>query len=221
MGAAVLPLAFVVLPAAIVLAAAFGLPRLIEARRQKAYANFCIARGYQYVPQRKDATVPYEDVVGMFKGGTSHAWRDEISGQLNFRPFTAFEYQYVTGAGRSRMVFNRAMIHWQLDGTPLPRFTLVPASTYLFRIGRDPKGIDFPEDTAFSKAYVLTGEDQAAIRGVFTPELRASMTAMKGQFVAAQAADVFWWQEGRLPAADGFDEFLNEGTRVLQLFAHV
>ncbi len=101
----------------------------------------------------------------------------------------------------------------------LPRFTLVPASDYLFRIGRDPKGVDFPEDTAFSKAYVLTGDDQAAIRALFTPELRASMTATKGQFVAARAADVFWWQERRLPAADGFDAFLNEGNQVLDLIA--
>jgi len=35
-------------------------------------------------------------------------------------PFTAFEYQDVTGAGRDRMVFDRAMIDCQLDGTTMP-----------------------------------------------------------------------------------------------------
>lgn len=219
MAAAVLPLLFIVVPAALALAAGFGLPRLIEGRRHKAYAAFSLLRGYQYLAERRNATAQYADVVGMFKSGASQTWQDEISGEFNGRSFTAFEYHYVTGAGRSRMVFNRAMIHWRLDGTSLPRFTLVPASTYLFRIGRDPMGIDFPEDTAFSKAYVLTGEDQAAVRGVFTPELRASMTVMPGQFVTVQAADVFLWQERRLPSAEGFDAFLNEGTQVLELFA--
>ena len=45
------------------------------------------------------------------------------------------------------------------------------------------------------------------------------MTAMKGQFVAARGADVFWWQERRLPSANGFDAFLNEGAQVVELFA--
>jgi hypothetical protein len=219
MGVQVLPLLFIVVPAALALAAGFGVPRLIEGRRQKAYAAFCQSRGYQYLAERRNATAQYADVVGMFKSGSRRTWRDEISGEFNGRSFTAFEYQYVIGAGSWRMVFNRAMIHWRLDGTSLPRFTLVPASTYLFRIGRDPMGIDFPEDTAFSKAYVLTGQDQAAIRGVFTPELRSTMTAMPGQSVAAQAADVFLWQERRLPSGDGFEAFLKEGTRVVELFA--
>jgi hypothetical protein len=218
MGAALF-VALIVLPAALLLAAGLGLPRLLEGRRQKAYAEFCLSRGYRYVPQRKDATIPFVDLVGMFKDGAKRTWRDEISGQLKFHPFTAFEYQYVTGAGRSRTVFNCAMIHWRLDGTELPRFTLVPASTYLFRIGRDPNDVDFPDDTGFAKAYLLTGEDQAAIRGLFTPQLRATMTAMKGQFVTARSADVFWWQERRLPSANDFDAFLNEGAQVLELLA--
>jgi hypothetical protein len=220
MEAAVLPLAFLIVPAALVLAALLGVPRLIEGQRQKAFAAFCFSRGYQYVPERRNATIPYADVVGMFKSGANQGWRDEISGVFNARPFTAFEYQYTTGSGRTRTVLlSRAMIHWRLAGPSLPRFTLVPASTYLFRIGRDPKDVDFPEDTAFSKAYVLSGQDQAAIRDLFTPELRAALTAPPGQFVAAQATDVFWWQERRLPSPEGFDEFLNAGTQVVELFA--
>ena len=216
---AVVPLLFLIVPAALALAAIFGLPRLIERRRQTAYAAFCLPRAYQYLPSRSNAEAQYADVMGMFKTGSSRKWRDEVSGTFNGRAFTAFEYQYVTGAGRSRTVFNCAMIHWRLDGTELPRFTLVPASTYLFRIGRDPNDVDFPDDTGFARAYLLTGEDQAAIRGLFTPQLRATMTAMKGQFVTARSADLFWWQERRLPSANDFDAFLNEGAQVLELFA--
>jgi len=128
----------------------------------------------------------------MFKTGGSHKWRDEISGSFNGRPFTAFEYRYATGAGRFRDVYTRAMIHWRLDRASLPQFTLVPASTYLFRIGRTAQNIDFPDDTVFSKAYVLTGQDQAAVRALFTPGLRAGLAAVPGQYVAAQAQDAFW-----------------------------
>lgn len=211
-------LAIMIAPAALVIGALLGVPRLIEGRRQKAYAAFCPTRGYQYVPERRNVTAAYADVVGMFKDGANQGWRDEISGQFNGRPFTAFEYQYTTGSGRSRTVLlSRAMIHWQLAGVSLPRFALVPASTYLFRIGRDPKDVDFPEDEAFAKAYLLNGEEQAAIRGLFTAELRATLTAMPGQFLAARATELFWWQERRLPPPEEFDAFLNAGTQVVEL----
>ncbi len=177
---AVVPLLFLIVPAALALAAIFGLPRLIERGRQKAYAAFCLARGYQYVPSRSNAEGQYADVVGMFKIGASHKWRDEISGVVNGRPFTAFEYQYRTGGIQFRGVYIKAMIHWRVDRASLPHFTLVPASTYLFRIGRTAEDIDFPEDKAFSKAYILTGQDQAAARALFTPARRAALAAVQG-----------------------------------------
>ena len=216
---AVLPLLFLIVPPALALAAIFGLPRLIERRRQNVYAVFCLSRGYQYVSSRRGAEAQYADVVGMFKIGSRHKWRDEISGVFNGRPLTAFEYQYVSGTGRFQAAYNKAMIHWQVDRASLPHFTMVPANTYLFRIGRTPEDVDFPDDKAFSKAYIITGSDQVAMRALFTPQLRTALAAVPGLYVAAQAQDVFWWREGRLPGPGGFDAFLNEGDRVVNLFA--
>src|SRR5258708_14880907 len=74
----------------------------------------------------------------MFKIGDGHQWRHEISGQFNGRPFTAFEYRYGEGAGRMRTAYTEAMMHWRLTGFSLPKFTMVPAQSYLFRIGKTP-----------------------------------------------------------------------------------
>lgn len=116
-------------------------------------------------------------------------------------------------------MYTQATIHWRLDGASLPHFTLVPANTYLFRVGRTHTDVDFPEDSAFSKAYVLGGQDQAAIRALFTAERRAALAAAPGQHVAAGGHDLFWWHDGRLPRSNSFDGFLNEGDRVLRLLA--
>src|SRR5207245_11539986 len=135
---AVVPLLFLIVPAALALAALFGLPWLVERGRHNAYAAFCLTLAYQYVPSRSHAESQYAEVVGMFKIGASHTWRDEISGVFNGRPFTAFEYQYRTGGIQFRGVYIKAMLHWRLDRATLPPFTLVPASTYLLRVGRTP-----------------------------------------------------------------------------------
>ena len=218
-GAALVPLLFLIVPAALVLGAIFGVPRLIDRRRQRAYAAFCLPRGYQYQPGRPGAEAQYADVVGLFKSGGSHKWRHEISGLFNGRSFTAFEYQYATGTGRRRTAFNLAMLHWRPAGVSLPHFTLEPASTYLFRIGRTPQDVDFPEDKAFSKAYVLRGQDQVAIRALFTPERRAALIGVQKHQVAAGGQELFFWQEQGLPPPDQFEAFLNEGTPVLEIFA--
>jgi len=42
---------------------------------------------------------------------------------------------------------------------------------------------------------------------------------MPGQFVSAQAADVFWWREWRLPPPDQFDAFLSEADKLVALLA--
>ena len=109
------------------------------------------------------------------------------------------------------------MIHWRLDGASLPHFTLVPANTYLIRIGCTRTDLDFPEDSALSKAYVFGGQGQAAIRALFTAERRAALAAAPSQHVAAGRHDLFRWREARLPRSDRFDAVLNEADRILRL----
>ncbi len=214
-----MPLVFLILPAALALAAIFGIPALIDRSRRKAYAAFCLARGYEYKPSRHGAEAEYADVVSMFKIGDGHKWRHEISGQFNGRPFSAFEYRYGEGAGRMRYAYTEAMMHWRLTGQSLPMFTLVPANTYLFRIGKSRGDIDFPEDPSFTKTYIVTGPDAAAIRSVFTPALRAAIAPQRGQYVAGGGRDLFWWQQGRLPGPGQFDRFLNMGGWIVSVFA--
>jgi hypothetical protein len=214
-----LPLLMLIIPAALALAAIFGIPALIDRSRRKAYAKFCSVRGYAYQPSRHGAEAAYAGTVSMFKVGGGRKWRHEISGQLDGKPFTAFEYRYAEGAGRFRTAYTEAMMHWRLSGLSLPNFTLVPANNFLFRIGKSPEDVDFPEDSSFSKAYVLTGQDGAAIRSLFTPSLRGAIAAAPGQYVAGGGQDLFWWQQGRLPSPDRFDQFLNMGGWIAGVFA--
>jgi hypothetical protein len=215
-----LPLLILIIPAALALAGIFGIPALIDRSRRNAYAAFCSSRGYEYQPSRRGAEAAYADVVSMFKIGDGHQWRHEISGQFNGRPFTAFEYRYGEGAGRMRTAYAEAMMHWRLTGFSLPKFTMVPAQSYLFRIGKTPGDVAFPDDASFSKEYIVTGQDEAAIRALFTQPLRVAIAGAPGQYVAGGGQDLFWWQQGRLAAPDQFDRFLNMGGWIVSVFAH-
>jgi hypothetical protein len=214
-----LPLLILIVPAALALALIFGIPALIDRSRRNAYAAFCSTRGYEYRPSRPGAEAAYADVVSMFKIGDGHHWRHEISGQFNGRPFTAFEYRFGEGAGRMRFAYTEAVMHWRLTGLLLPKFTMTPTETYLFRIGKTPGDVDFPDDASFSKEYFVTGQDEAAIRGLFTQPLREAITGAPGHNVAGSGQDLFWWQQGRLVSPDQFDRFLNMGGWIVSVFA--
>jgi hypothetical protein len=96
---------------------------------------------------------------------------------------------------------------------------MTPTETYLFRIGKTPGDVDFPDDASFSKEYFVTGQDEAAIRGLFTQPLREAITGAPGHNVAGSGQDLFWWQQGRLASPDQFDRFLNMGGWIVSVFA--
>jgi len=55
---------------------------------------------------------------------------------------------------------------------------------------------------------------------VFTATLRARLTDLPGQFVAAKGSDLFWWREQRLPPPEGIDAFLKDGARIRDLLVN-
>ena len=192
----------------------------LQKRRAKAYQAFADSAGYVYVMRRPGEEVRYAQMLPMFAQGHSRAWQHEISGRFNGLGFVAFEYVYIVGYGRNRTVHRQAMLKWESAGARLPQFTLGPEN-FFTRIGQAALGwpdIDFADDEPFSRAYVLKGADETAVRALFTPQLRSELAGEKGQHVAGDGPTLFWWRYGGLPAPAGFNDFLTAGDRVRQLF---
>lgn len=195
------------------------LQRRIERQRMAAYEQYCASKGYRFVPNRSGAERPYQGVVSLFARGSSHRWRDEISGRFGGMPFTAFEYLYTVDTGRSSVTYRFAMIRWETQAVQLPRFALAPEG-FFQRVGElfGAQDIDVPGDDAFSRAYVLKGADASAVRALFTPAIRQALVANPGQRIAGAGPDLFWWREMSLPPPAGFDSFLTAGDWVRELF---
>jgi len=191
----------------------------LQQRRSKAYVAFAAANGYQYVFKRPGQEAAYVNVLPMFNQGHSRTWQHELSGAFNGLAFTAFEYVYIIGYGKNQTVHRQAMIKWESAGASLPQFTLGPEG-FFARIGQALgwPDIDFSDDEAFSRSYVLKGSDEAAVRALFTPELRAQLSSEPGQHVAGMGKILLWWRNGSLPGPESFGAFLTAGDRVRQVF---
>lgn len=103
------------------------------------------------------------------------------------RDYVVFEYAYTTGSGKSSTTHHQTLGAFHSPGRSLPAFTAAPEDlgdwfAELFG-GQD---IDFPGDPVFSKAYRLTGDDEAAVRDFFSVGGTQYLAARPGWTVHAQ-----------------------------------
>ncbi len=120
---------------ALVIGGYFWLIRWYQRSRAADYQRHAVARGFQFQAERPGAEERYAAVVKMFTQGHGHHWRDEMSGQIDGSPFSAFEYVYTTGYGKGSSTYKCAMIHWPSAQRDFPRFALAP-ETFFDRVGQ-------------------------------------------------------------------------------------
>ena len=198
---------------------------LAERRRREALQQYSEQRGYRFDPKRPDAEIELAEAFPIFRKGHGHDWGCTITGQIGGTPFTAFDYLYVTGGGKNSQRHRIAMMLWETPGASLPRFSLGPEGFWR-RIAQrfGAQDFDFEGDEAFSRGYELQGDDEAAVRALFTPARRAFLVAMgpdekvQRHHLAGAGTRLLWWRLGRLPKPDDLDQFLADGDRVRRLF---
>ena len=220
------------IPPAAIVAVAVAIPAGIialfvasERRRREALQQYAEQRGYQFERRRVKAEAALADVFPIFKQGRGRTWGSTITGQVGVRPFTLFEYVYVTGGGNSSHRHYLSMMLWESADVSLPRFSLAPEGFWrrvAQRFGA--QDFDFEGDEEFSRGYELQGDDESAVRGLFTPTRRAYLVAagpggkLQRHHLAGARTRLLWWLNGRLPKPDDLDQFIADGDRVRRLF---
>jgi hypothetical protein len=217
-------LVFVALAIAI-LGAAYGIQTAYERRRRAALQQYCDERGYRFEPKRPDAEEALADEFPIFNTGYSRRWSYTITGAYGGQPFTACEYSYVTGGGKSSHRHVLGMMLWETPGANLPRFMLGPENFFdrlAQRFGK--QDFDFEGDEEFSRGYQLQGDDETAVKALFTASRRAYLSAagpdgrIERHHLAGAGNRLLWWRTGRLPVPDEMDQFIADGDRVRRLF---
>jgi hypothetical protein len=188
-------------------------------KRTAAYAEYCLIRGFTFAEERPGEEQRYAAVFEPFAEGRRHHWGKTISGTKNQAPFTAFEYRWMTGHGKSASTHWLGGVVWEQDKITLPKFAVSPEG-WFSRLGDifGMQDIDFPESPEFSGMYRLKGPDEAAIRQLFTTDIRRFLEATPKQQIAGGGKFLFWFRHQLLPAADQLDEWLEQGDHVRRRF---
>jgi hypothetical protein len=155
--------------------AIFVIAHWLAKKRREALAALAESQGLRFEADDRGQLLPYQQFKLFERGHSKRAMNflvgeDAASGLL----IVTADYRYVTGSGKHRQVHNQTICIAAHRRLLLPRCLLRRQRGFLDALGKFFGGtdFDFAEDPDFSRRYVLQGDDEAAVREAFYPELR-------------------------------------------------
>ncbi len=148
--------------------------------------------------------------------GRGRRCRNMLFGDAGGMELAIFDYQYTTGSGKNSSTKRQSVMYMSKAGHNFPHFMLRP-EWFLDKFGSmlGLQDINFKEHPQFSAAFVLQGQDEDAVRHMFTTDLMNYL--MKHQSMTIEAYGdkmIFYRQNTRVSAAevrafmqDGFELF--------------
>jgi hypothetical protein len=199
-----------------------------ERRRNRGFARYCLERGYKYSKLMVKEERPRRAAGALVDDtGDDPLWGPAISGSYKGVPFTAFECSW-SYAGTGGLRLQRASnfigaIFWRIERT-LPQFLLTArgfwtGDSLMQWCFEGATTIDFDDSPEFTRHFRVQGKDVAAVRALFTRELRQALAIDPRRHVAGAGKELMWWRGPLLPPPEALDVFLMEGERVRSLFA--
>jgi len=182
---------------ALLAAAQFVTNSWLQKKRTEAWRRVANELGLSFRSRTSDVLNQCEGMK-LFARGYRQKITNAVSGDSGNHKITLADYQYqhrhrsddfndTHGYKRGRTRYHTVCV-LQSESLDVPHFYLRPENALLDAIGSLLGGqdIDFNQDAAFSAAYVLQGDDEAAIRELFDADVR--------DYFARRASDGFQFE---------------------------
>jgi len=145
---------------------------MMEKKRTQAFAQLAAALGLQFLPKDTGELEKRHGSLPLFNRGRRRSATNYIHGEYGGVQIGVFDYRYTTGSGKQSHTWNQTLVSVQSPSLSLPEFTLSPEG-FFAKLGSifGYQDIDFDSHPQFSKAYLLRGPNEGAIRDLFKPAL--------------------------------------------------
>jgi hypothetical protein len=193
------PLVFVVF---LGVAGVFGyLSWQAQQKRMKEIQLLCLNRGWTYAASDPSLTVRWNQAP--FGQGDSRQARNVMGGEWQGRPFTAFDYSYVTESTDSDGKTTRTTHRFGVVRVGLPAYlpNLQVTDQSMFRrmaqvvgLGQD---IEL-ESEDFNRAFTVTSRDPKFASDVLNPRTMQMLLAAPHLAWRIEATDILSWDSGQL-----------------------
>jgi hypothetical protein len=158
----------------------------------------------------------------LFSRGGSRRFLNAICGDAGDTNITLGDYRFTTGSGKNRSTHTYTVCVLRGSQLNVTGCYLRPQISFFDSIGAMLGGqdIDFDEDTAFSRAYVLQGDHEEAIRRLFNSQVRGWFVDRSNRRLQFEArGDTLVFHTGRRRKPVEAKELMQEALEIMKLLA--
>jgi hypothetical protein len=162
-------------------------------------------------------------LVGLFKIGQRGDWRQVLNAFELALPATGgtqlMDYYFQVGSGKSRRGLRQTLALIHDKQCELPAFVLAPEG-FFSRVAQNfgAKDIDFDAHPKFSAMFKLQGDDESAVRALFTPAVIEALERHPEITLEGQGGYALVFRAGKRIKPENFPEFHQKAQRLAQLF---
>ena len=174
--------------------------------------------GWKYSPKMEWRSIPYANSFHLFAQGRLQRINQVTYGEAEGVQATVFSYTFArkwqSGQGSTR---SQTVALLQSNQLNFPAFFLRPSS-FRHKLGTTfSASISFPAHVAFSDQYLLSGNDDAGLRKLFSASALSFFEANPGWSMEGSGGQLFIYREDTLMPPQNIPWFVNEGLRVMKL----
>ena len=206
--------------AAVAVMAVALVSRHLAARRREGLAAAALGLGFELVP-----IVPALEVAPggarLLARGRRHTFRNALRGRRGETAVLLADHHYVTGTGKNASRHRRSLLVLRRPGLALPAFSMRPQVPVFDTIGKmfGVRDVDFPEDGAFSRAFLLQAADEPAIRRLFDLEVRQQALGLGRAFEIEGGGETLLLERSRRVDPAEVAQLVERATALLDVLA--
>jgi hypothetical protein len=195
----------------------FGVSFYIFKRRISNLATQAGEMGFSFAERGTEEQLESLAHFRLFTQGTSRKIRNLMRGEREGIGVWLFDYRYKPPVSGSRRVWAQTVILAETDPLQLPAFYVRPRNL-LDHLGAEAEQeIEFTGEDRFSKRYVVLGEDEAEVRQLLTPDVRAFFADHQGLSVEGSGQQLVIYRMRDQKTAGQIEGFLQEGLQLVRL----
>ena len=194
------------------------IPRFFGKRRTDALQAAARSLNLSFSKEGSDSFAAFINGFDLFSRGTRQEASNVFSGHVNGTDITIMDYRFTVPGGNSGYVWTTTVIVLQSSLLRLPASLLRPEMLN-DKIGGifGYQDIDFESHPKFSKRYVVEGDDEEAVRNIFTDCLLAYYEEHTGLHTEGDGDTLLVYRSGRRIAAQKIRSRLDEGFAIFEL----
>jgi hypothetical protein len=188
-----------------------------ERERTEALQGVATAAGLAFQPRGDLGMVASLGDLPLYAHGHSKRVKNLMTGRVGDDETAVFDYQYTTGGGKHQHTSVQTVVVFPRASPSLPDFQLAPENLF-HKIGQafGYQDIDFDSNPEFSRAYLVRGRDEDAIRTALYPQALSYFMEHEGWTVEVRSGTVGIYHAGRRLRVEEVRSFVEEAREVLR-----